>query len=221
MSKSTAPTKSTGTASLQAVTQGALVAHSGGGQQANKQRRRAAKSGAQAQHGDVRDVVDGSGDRSTLTVDRSELHYGTGSMAPSGQTAAARHTQPNLIHIQYENTYRMEPQMKFDGQRVKKLVGDLLTETMTGRHYNAADCKWLSQELSETVLDRVKVDTHTVGLRRYKFVAVVSIGSVVEKPGVLFAGRCLWTPSTDNFVSASFSNDSLYAVVEVYAVYFE
>jgi len=52
-------------------------------------------------------------------------------------------------------------------------------------------------------------------------VAVVNVGSVAEHPDMQLASRCLWVPNTDAFSSASFSNDSLFAVATVYAVYFE
>jgi len=101
------------------------------------------------------------------------------------------------------------------------LIDDALTELLKGRKYVAADCKWLVQDISADLLERVKNDQRDAGLRRYKFVAVVNVGSVVEHPDMQLASRCLWAPSTDAFASACYTNDSLFAVATVYAVYFE
>jgi len=94
-------------------------------------------------------------------------------------------------------------------------------DQLKGRKYVATDCKWLAQDLSADLLERVKNDQRDAGVRRYKFVAVVNIGSVSEYPDIQLSSRCLWVPNTDGFASASYSNDSLFAVATVYAAYFE
>lgn len=111
--------------------------------------------------------------------------------------------------------------MHVDCQRIEKLIASALVELLKGRKYVPQDCKWLAQDLSADLLERVKNDQRDAGLRRYKFVAVVNVGSVAEHPDMQLASRCLWVPNTDAFSSASFSNDSLFAVATVYAVYFE
>jgi len=108
-----------------------------------------------------------------------------------------------------------------DSNRIQKLIVTALDEVVKGRKYVASDCKWLAQDLSADLLERVKNDQRDAGVRRYKFVAVVNVGSVAEHPDVQLSSRCLWVPSTDTFSSASYSNDSLFAVATVYAVYFE
>ncbi len=49
---------------------------------------------------------------------------------------------------------------------------------------------------------------------------IVTVGEV-ERAGVSVASRCLMSQATDNFVSGSYKNASLYGVAEVYGVYFE
>jgi len=104
---------------------------------------------------------------------------------------------------------------------MEKLIATALVEQLKGRKYVAADCKWLTQDLSADLLERVKNNQRDAGVRRYKFVSVVNVGSVTEHPDIQLASRCLWVPNTDAFASASYSNDSLFAVATVYAVYFE
>jgi len=111
--------------------------------------------------------------------------------------------------------------VRTDSYHIEKLIANALVEQLKGRKYVAADCKWLAQDLSADLLERVKSFQRDAGVRRYKFVAVVNIGSVTEHPDMQLASRCLWVPSTDAFASTSYSNDSLFAAATVYAVYFE
>ena len=84
-------------------------------------------------------------------------------------------------------------QVRFDYKRVETLIEAALEELLKGRKYVAPDCKWLAQDLSADLLERVKTDQRDAGLRRYKFVVVVNVGSVVENPDLQLASRCLWT----------------------------
>ena len=112
--------------------------------------------------------------------------------------------------------------MRFDYHRVEQLLDAALLELVKGRKYAAPDCKGLAQDLAADLLERVKADQQRdAGLRRYKLVTVVNVGSVSESPDLQLASRCLWTSNTDAFASASYANDSLFAVATVYAAYFE
>ena len=84
-------------------------------------------------------------------------------------------------------------QVRFDYKRVETLIEAALEELLKGRKYVAPDCKWLAQDLSADLLERVKTDQRDAGLRRYKFVVVVNVGSVVENPDLQLASRCVWT----------------------------
>ena len=48
----------------------------------------------------------------------------------------------------------------------------------------------------------------------------VSVGERKDQD-VRFGGRCVWDADRDTFASAWFQNPHLYAVGEVYAVYYE
>ena len=111
--------------------------------------------------------------------------------------------------------------MKFDVIRVQKLVLAVVREALVSRKYDTHASKSSCKELSQVVLNRVKSDQKDAGVKRYKYVVTASIGSIAEKPGVQFSSRSLWNATTDEFVSVDYSDDTKYAVVVVYAVYFE
>lgn len=43
----------------------------------------------------------------------------------------------------------------------------------------------------------------------------------LQGQGIFSASRCLWDEKTDNYVSASYYNNSLFAVATVFACYYE
>ncbi|CAH1788526.1 unnamed protein product [Owenia fusiformis] len=118
-----------------------------------------------------------------------------------------------------ENTYRMSPvsQQKFNSCEVERVAEDVLENRLRDVQYDPTLCKQLSQELAGHIMERVK----SCAFKRYKLVAVVSIGSLAERPGMQFGSRCLWNDSTDTFCSVKYSNGSLFAVAMVYGLYFE
>lgn len=61
---------------------------------------------------------------------------------------------------------------------------------------------------------------HELGLERYKFVAVVSVGTT---PGTstVQASRCLLDARRDGFVTESIADSRMYAVATLYAMYVE
>ena len=99
---------------------------------------------------------------------------------------------------------------------VERIAEQVLVENLRDVRYDPARCKQVSQELASTIMDRLK----DVSGRRYKLVAVVSVGSLEERPGVQFGSRCLWNAATDSFSSVKFTNGSLFAVALVYGFRF-
>ena len=53
---------------------------------------------------------------------------------------------------------------------------------------------------------------------RYKLVCHVLLGEL-KGQGIQTASRCIWNEKTDNFVSVTYKNQSLYVVANVYGVY--
>lgn len=119
--------------------------------------------------------------------------------------------------INYENTYKMEPDHRFSAHEVERAAEGALKDRLEDLKYDPQTCKKLSQELAAEIMERVKL----LGIKRYKFVVVVSIGSLKEKPGMNFGSRCLWNHKTDNFANVKFTNGSLFAIALIYGMYYE
>ena len=124
---------------------------------------------------------------------------------------------PKKPSANYENNYRLEPDSKFKASDIEHLVEEILVKHLKDVMYNPARCKRLSQELAALIMERIK----SLQLKRYKLVAVVSIGSIKERPGMQFGSRCLWNQETDTFASVKFTNGSLFAVAMIYGLYYE
>lgn len=121
------------------------------------------------------------------------------------------------LPLRYENTYRLEPSMTFNIAKVNEVTLAVLEDRLQHEQYEAYKCKELSQDLAAIIMERVKA----LRMKRYKVVAVVSIGSFKGNPGVNFGSRCLWNHTTDAFTSVKYTNGSLYAVAMVYGLYYE
>ncbi|XP_060570158.1 dynein light chain Tctex-type 5-like [Ruditapes philippinarum] len=120
-------------------------------------------------------------------------------------------------HIKYENTYKLEPEKNFVNVEIEKAAENILVNNLHDKKYEPEQCKTLSQMLSSRILETIK----DMGYGKFKMVCVVSIGSMKERPGMQFGSRCLWNKETDNFISAKFSNTSLFAVAMVYGLHYD
>ena len=139
---------------------------------------------------------------------------GDGEVAFSGQPPTGP-TRPQPL--QQEPSYKTEHDATFTPTLVESMTRDVLVEKLNKRKYEPASCKQLSQELAARIMERLKC----LQVKRYKMVAVVSIGSMSERPGLQFGSRCLWNQSTDSFTSVKFTNGSLFAVAMIYSLYYD
>lgn len=117
-----------------------------------------------------------------------------------------------------ENTYKLGPdtEIQFRESRVKKAVESLLDVKMTDMTYDPVTLSKMTSELSDAVLSRIK----TLGFKRHKFVVHVAMGNV-QGQGLHVVSRCLSDDKTDGHVTVKYRNKELYALVIVYAIYFE
>ena len=106
---------------------------------------------------------------------------------------------------------------QFRASEIELLVGEVLSERLGEIRYEPSKCKELSQELAAHIMERIK----EMSIKKYKMVAIVSIGSQKGVPGMQFGSRCLWNKETDQFASVKFTNGSLFAVAMVYGLCFE
>ena len=122
-------------------------------------------------------------------------------------------TSPN---IQREPSYRMEPQRKFNGDTVEKVIKEVVDDRLKTMKYHAKLCANLTKLMSEEIKDRVK----RLRFDRYKIIVVIHIG---EKKGqyMIVSSRCAWDNKLDNFASYSMENETLFCTASVFGVYNE
>lgn len=118
---------------------------------------------------------------------------------------------------QYENTYKMDPDMRFKPHEIESTAVAILEEHLGDKAYDPAMCGAESKEISAKISEALKAKN----FKRYKHVVVVTIGSLKERPGVYLGSRCLWNDKTDSFCTARYQNKSLYAIAMVYGLYYE
>lgn len=114
------------------------------------------------------------------------------------------------------NTYQMEPEKRFRPTDIEKLVFKVLEERLEDMTYDSEKCRFLVVSLANEIRHRVK----QMGFARYKIVCIVDMGSV-EEQGLRVASRCLWDKVQDSLGSATYKNESLFAVGTVFGVYHE
>lgn len=135
---------------------------------------------------------------------------------------------PKIIEC-YEPTYATEPDdsERFSLTRVKTIANDTLREEL---EMALVDDKWIEdwadfgddfESLSKVIADKVKKRCkETICLPRFKILVQVTIGQRKDQ-GVSIASRCLWDTNTDNYASASYRNEIIWASCIVFGVYTE
>ncbi|XP_005998708.1 dynein light chain Tctex-type 5 [Latimeria chalumnae] len=118
--------------------------------------------------------------------------------------------------VQMENTYHLGPTKRFPVATVNNILKDVLTSYLQEERYEAELCRQMTKTISEVIKARVK----ELMIPRYKIIVLIHIGQLNEQ-NMRIGSRCLWDPTNDTFSSYAFKNKSLFAVANVYAVYFE
>ena len=142
-------------------------------------------------------------------------------MATSTRMVYKRETPAKVLHSDSDKVSPGPPHDttddgEFSFALAERIAEQVLVESLRDVSYDPTRCKQVSEELASTIMDRLK----DVSGRRYKLVAVVSVGSLEERPGVQFGSRCLWNASTDSFSAVKFTNGSLFAVALIYGFRF-
>nr|KAF6445334.1 Tctex1 domain containing 1 [Molossus molossus] len=120
------------------------------------------------------------------------------------------------LTAQMENTYQLGPSKHFPVVTVNHILRDVLTNYLQEEQYEPELCRQLTKTISEVIKAQVK----DLMMPRYKLIVIVHIGQQ-NGQSILVGSRCLWNPKSDNFSSYVFRNSSLFALANVYAVYFE
>ncbi|XP_052088617.1 dynein light chain Tctex-type 5-B-like isoform X2 [Mytilus californianus] len=118
--------------------------------------------------------------------------------------------------MKYENSYQMTPGRKFPSGKVKNIIKDVLEGYLAEEKYEPELCKQMSKTISEVIKARVK----ELMIPRFKIICIVDIGQS-NNQALLMGSRCLWDSANDTYSSAEFRNNSLFAIAQVYGVYYE
>lgn len=145
------------------------------------------------------------------------------SLFPGRRPSVARSHGTDISHsfaapVKLANTYRLAPaeDEKFVACKVEKVVHGIIESFLEGETYEAKRCSHLAQNLTDVIKNRLK-EMH---MPRYKIVCSVMIGQNADQC-LRCSSRCLWNTDTDNYASATYKNNSLFAIANVYGLYFE
>ncbi|XP_069498059.1 dynein light chain Tctex-type 5 isoform X2 [Ambystoma mexicanum] len=108
------------------------------------------------------------------------------------------------------------PTKRFPVATVNNILKDVLTSYLQEEKYEAELCRQMTKTISEVIKARVK----DLMIPRYKIIVLIHIGQLNDQ-SMRIGSRCIWDPANDTFSSYSFKNSSLFAVANVYAVYYE
>ncbi|XP_005332435.2 dynein light chain Tctex-type 5 [Ictidomys tridecemlineatus] len=120
------------------------------------------------------------------------------------------------LPVQMENTYQLGPIKHFPVVTVNHILQDVLTDYLQKEEYEPEFCRQITKTISEVIKARVK----ELMIPRYKLIVMIHIGQL-NGQSILIGSRCLWDPKSDTVSSYVFRNSSLFALANVYAVYFE
>lgn len=111
------------------------------------------------------------------------------------------------------------PVHHFDPPLVERILHGILHDAFAGDNavYDPTRCRQLSKFLSTKALALIK----ELGFRRYKFVVIVTVGGLMERPSLLCGSRCLWNVATDNHATATCAGSAVFATAAAYALYCE
>lgn len=108
------------------------------------------------------------------------------------------------------------PARRFPEAAVREILREVLGSALREQRYEPGPCREAAKDIAEVIKARVKA----LEVPRYKIVVVAHVGQLGEQ-SLQMGSRCLWDPQSDTFSSHVFRNSSLFAVANVYGVYFE
>ncbi len=123
---------------------------------------------------------------------------------------------PKLQREIYENTYKMEPDVRFDVKTAKALVDEILAKHFTNVSYDPLHTGALCKKVSHLIKEEMK----NMETPRFKYVCNVSVGQNGNQ-GVKIASRYLWDARRDTWFQSELMNQTLFVVATVFALYYE
>ncbi|KAM6167136.1 dynein light chain Tctex-type 5 [Erethizon dorsatum] len=120
------------------------------------------------------------------------------------------------LTVRVENTYQLGPTKHFPVATVNHILKDVLTNYLLEEKYEPELCRQMTKTVSEVIKAQVK----ELMIPRYKIIVVTHIGQL-KNQSLFIGSRCLWDLKSDTVSSYIFRNSSLFALANVYAIYFE
>uniref|UniRef100_A0A8C6GU50 Dynein light chain Tctex-type 5 n=2 Tax=Mus spicilegus TaxID=10103 RepID=A0A8C6GU50_MUSSI len=124
--------------------------------------------------------------------------------------------ESSRLTVRMENTYQLGPTKPFPVATVNHILEDVLTTYLQEAQYDPEFCRQMTKTISEVIKTQVK----ELVIPRYKLIVIVYIGQRDDQ-SIVICSRCLWNPKSDTVSSYTFKNSTLFALANVYAVYFE
>uniref|UniRef100_A0A8D2MK01 Tctex1 domain containing 1 n=1 Tax=Zonotrichia albicollis TaxID=44394 RepID=A0A8D2MK01_ZONAL len=145
-----------------------------------------------------------------LAAPHLQTRLGWVSVAPLKPSSAAR------LFLPKPGLCLAGPARRFPVAAVEEILRDVLGSALREQRYEPGPCLEAAKDIAEVIKARVKA----LAVPRYKIVVVAHIGQLGGQ-SMQISIRCLWDPKSDTFSSCVFKNTSLFAVANVYGVYFE
>lgn len=120
------------------------------------------------------------------------------------------------VQVTYEPTYRMEPQKKFEPEKVKNIVQSMVDSHMNGFTYSPQIAATLSKVLTSEIKDAIRA----LDYPRYKIVCLVTIGQKLQQ-GMRMSSLCSWDPAVDTYASYQWNDNKAFCCAMVYGIYHE
>lgn len=113
-------------------------------------------------------------------------------------------------------TYRMVPEEneRFYPSTAKAIADKIIADELSDVKYDEDEAKTWSLSISDKVREAV---TDKLKKTRFKIVVQTTIGQMRDQ-GIRIASRCLWDPTTDNYASCSYTNETLFCSVLIFAI---
>ncbi|XP_014217426.1 tctex1 domain-containing protein 2 [Copidosoma floridanum] len=103
---------------------------------------------------------------------------------------------------------------KFKPLTAKEIIHNVLFDQLSTKKYDRIEGQKWSKDIANIIRNKIK----ELDVKKYKFVVNVVIGERVGA-GVKMGTRCIWDAEADSYAHDSFTNDTLFCVAAVYAVY--
>jgi len=141
---------------------------------------------------------------------------GRRSSTREASTATIAKIRPQKLKHIFQNSYRLEPVVRFNPDHARAIIEKVLLEKFDGRKFPAIVHPELVQRASIEIREKVK----DMMVERYKLVCVVMIGQKVDC-SITVASQCLSDFNVDTFASYTYENMEMFVTAIVYAFYFE